>query len=86
MNLTEFLLRLASDPELVKSFAATDDRQAFLREQGVDEQALLFLLSGDLRELRIRIEGELEIEGDLYSFGTVHTITVHGLPSSGETT
>ena len=85
MNLTEFLLRLASDPELLQRFAGTDDKEGFLREQGLEGHALQFLLSGDLKSLRVHIEGELEIGGELYSFGTVHGTTVH-VVGPGETT
>lgn len=87
MNLTQFLLRLASDPELLQRFVGTEDkeREGFLRELGVEGHALQFLLSGDLRSLRVHIEGELEIDGELYSFGTVHGTTVH-VVGPGETT
>lgn len=77
MTLTQFLLRLASDPELLKKFEAAEDKAGFLREQEVDEHARQFLLSGNLRNLRVHIQAELEVDGDLYSFGTVHGVTVH---------
>jgi hypothetical protein len=86
VTLSQFLLRLASDPELFEKFAAAPNKEDFLREQEVDEHALHFLLSGNLRNIRVHIQAELEIDGDFYSIGTVHTVTVHAASDSPEGT
>jgi hypothetical protein len=80
MTLGQFLLRLASDPELFKQFEGATDKEGFLRDQEVDEHARQFLLSGNLRHLRVHIQAELEIDGERYSIGTVHGTTVHVVP------
>lgn len=83
MTLAQFMLRLASDPAFFKEYEEASDKSDFLRKQELDEHARQFLLSGNLRNIRVHIQAELEVDGDIFSIGTVHTVTVHVVSDEG---
>lgn len=75
MTLGEFFLKLATDPEFLALYQG--DAESALRQAELSDVHRALLLAGDLRELRVKLVAELEVEGERMSIGTVHTITVH---------
>jgi hypothetical protein len=69
MTLAEFLLALANDRELLARYEA--DPRAILDEFGIEGETANLLLAGKLRDLRVKIEGELEVDGETVSFFTI---------------
>ncbi len=80
MTIAEFFLQLATDSELLARF--NEDAESAVRRAGLGEDQIVLLLSGNLRKLRVKIKAEIEIDGEIVAFGTVHTvpITVHMPP------
>ena len=70
MTVAEFLLALARDSELLLRFA--DDPERVVKESGLSEAQRKLLLSGNLRELRVKIKAEIEIDGEMVAFHTVY--------------
>ena len=75
MTIGEFFLKLATDPEFLERYKGNAD--SALRETELSEAQRALLLSGNLRELRLKIVAEFDVEGEHVAFGTVHVITVH---------
>jgi hypothetical protein len=70
MTVAEFLLALARDDELQLRFQEEPER--VIKEAGLSEAQRNLLLAGDLRELRVKIKAELEIDGEMVAFHTVY--------------
>jgi hypothetical protein len=85
VTIAQFILRLAAEPEFFKQYTDADDKAEFLERLGLDENQRRFLLSGNLRHIRVHIEAELQVDGEIFSIGTVHSvpITVHTPPDPG---
>jgi hypothetical protein len=62
MTLSEFLLRLAADPDLVERFH--EDPNGVADELGLGEEHRRLLGAGQLENLRIEIHGELKVGED----------------------
>ena len=77
MTIAEFFLKLATDPETLKLFY--DDRAEAIRRAELSDAHRQLLLFGSLREIRVKIEVDFEIEGEIVAFGTVYVppITVY---------
>jgi hypothetical protein len=69
VTIAEFLLALATDPELRARFES--DPESVLSDQGIEGDKARLLLAGTLRDLRIKIEGELDIDGEIIAFETI---------------
>ena len=69
MKITEFLLALANDPELLARFGS--EPREVLEELGIEGETASLLLSGKLRDLRLKVEGELEVDGEVVAFSTI---------------
>jgi hypothetical protein len=59
MTLSEFLLRLAADPDLLEQFHREPTRVA--DDLGLGEEQRALLGAGQLENLRIEIHGELKV-------------------------
>jgi hypothetical protein len=70
MTVAEFLLALARDSELLLRFVEEPER--VVKESGLGETQRKLLLSGNLRELRVKITAEIEIDGEMVAFHTVY--------------
>jgi hypothetical protein len=69
VKISEFLLALANDPELLARFDS--EPREVLEQFGITGETASLLLAGKLRDLRVRIEVELEIDGELAVFETI---------------
>jgi hypothetical protein len=80
MTIGEFFLRLATDREFLARY--NEDAEGVAREAGLSDAQRALLVSGDLRKLRVKINAEFEIDGEIVAYQTVHTvpITVHAAP------
>jgi hypothetical protein len=61
MGIADFLLELAKDPELYKSFAPDADRdqmQRLIDERGLSREDQLLLSKRDLSTLRVKVNAE----------------------------
>ena len=59
MTLSEFLLRLAADPDLLERFRA--EPHSVADELGLGEEQRRLLGPGQLQKLRVEIHGELQV-------------------------
>ena len=83
MTLAEFFLRLATDQELLARFSADPDTTG--RDLGLTEEQLGLVRSGKLKEIRVKVEVDIQIGDETVMIHTVHTGTVHWTPPpSGE--
>lgn len=69
MTIAEFLIELARNEELRARFES--DPRAAAEEFGVEGDKAQLLAAGRLRDLRIRVEGEIEVDGETISFFTI---------------
>ena len=74
MTIGEFLLKLASEQDTLSRFAA--DAEGAMREAGLDERHIQFLLSADLDTLRVTLQGEFEVSGEKTVIETVCIVTI----------
>jgi hypothetical protein len=70
MTVAEFLLALARDSELLLRF--TEEPERVVKESGLGETQRKLLLSGNLRDLRVKVIAEIEIDGEMVAFHTVY--------------
>jgi hypothetical protein len=70
MTVAEFLLALARDSELLLRF--TEEPERVVKESGLGDAQRRLLLSGNLRELRVKITAEIDIDGEMVAFHTVY--------------
>jgi hypothetical protein len=70
MTIAEFLIALATDDELLRKFA--EEPEGIAREAGLSEAQRNLLLSGTLRELRVKITAEFEVEGEIVAYQTIY--------------
>lgn len=68
-TIAEFLIELARDDELRERFES--DPRATAEEFGLEGEKVELLIAGKLREMRIRIEAEIEVEDETVSFITI---------------
>lgn len=81
MTIAEFFLRLATDRELQDRFAG--DSEAVFEELGLDEDQRALLVSGNAREVRVKIKAELHFEGEVVAYHTIYTVpTIYVPPPS----
>ena len=79
MTIAEFLLALATDSDLLRQFV--EEPEAGVREAGLGKAQRALLLSGNLRELRVKIKAEFEVDGERVAFHTVYGVpTVYAPP------
>jgi|tagenome__1003787_1003787.scaffolds.fasta_scaffold20728129_2 hypothetical protein len=62
MTLSQFLLRLVADPELLARF--TNDPEGVAREFDLDPRKLQLLGAAQIESLRVEIRAEIETEGE----------------------
>jgi len=80
VTIAEFLLALATDPGLRARF--DNDPESVLKEHQITGPKAQVLLAGRLREIRVRVEAELELDGEVVVFHTIHIHLPHiPLPS-----
>ena len=72
MTVSEFLLKLATDPELRKQFQA--DPQGVAAGHGLDEDAQKLLSAGDQGELRYEVHLDTEVQGETASILWIHVL------------
>lgn len=68
-TIAEFLIELARNDELRERFER--DSRAAVEEFGLSGEKADLLVAGTLRDLRIRIEAEIEVDGETVSFITI---------------
>lgn len=68
-TIAEFLIELARDDELRARFET--DPRAVAEEFGLEGDKVELLVAGKLRDLRVRVEAEVEVEGEIISFITI---------------
>jgi hypothetical protein len=69
MKISEFLLALANDPELLARFDS--EPREVLEQFGITGDTASVLLAGKLRDLRVKVEVELEVDGEIAFFETI---------------
>jgi hypothetical protein len=72
MTIAEFLLRLATDEELLRQFK--DDREGMLLNEALSDEDRRLLLSGNTDELRVKVEAEFHVHGQKVAYHTVYTV------------
>ena len=72
MTIAEFLLRLATDEELLRQFK--DDREGMLLNEALSDEDRRLLLSGNTDELRVKVEAEFHVRGQKVAYHTVYTV------------
>ena len=70
MTIAEFLLKLACDRDLLARF--NEDSEAVIRDFDLGDVQRTLLLSGNLRELRVKIKAYFELDGEIVCFETVY--------------
>lgn len=84
MTIAEFMVKLASDPKLLKRFNAdSKSRDALLAEHELTGKQRAFLRSGDLRILRVSVEAEMTIGSESVCFQTICGPTIWGVAPPG---
>lgn len=80
MTIAEFFYRLATEPRLLGRY--NEDAESFLcdEEFGLDADQRALLLSGNPRELRIKINAEFHVEGQTVAYSTVYTVPTIYIP------
>lgn len=80
MTIAEFFYRLATEPGLLGRY--NENAEALLgdREFGLDADQRALLLSGNPRELRIKIKAEFHVEGQVVAYHTVYTVPTIYVP------
>lgn len=68
-TIAEFLIELARNDELRARFES--DPRAAAEEFGIEGEKVELLVAGTLRDLRIRVEAEIDVDGELISFFTI---------------
>jgi len=68
-TIAEFLIELSRNEELRAQFE--EDPRAAAEGFGVEGEKVELLVAGKLRDLRIRIEGEIDVDGESISFFTI---------------
>ena len=68
-TIAEFVMELARNEEL-RALYHSDPRRA-AEDFGLEGEKLELILAGNLRNVRIKIEGELEVDGETISFFTI---------------
>jgi hypothetical protein len=72
VTIAEFFLALATDRELLQRFAREPDE--VISEAGLDDERRTLLRTGSLKELRVKVEAEYEVENERLSIITIFTI------------
>lgn len=76
MTIAEFFLKLATESELLRQFH--EDAEAVFIDSGLTDEQRALLLSGNPRELRVKVTAEFHVKGEIVAYSTVHTVpTVH---------
>ncbi len=70
MKLSEFLLQLAANPELLEAFNENPDRVA--DEVGLSHEQRHLLGPGKLEDLRVEVRGELSIDDERAMIQWIH--------------
>ncbi|HEY8645230.1 MAG TPA: hypothetical protein VIL77_05045 [Gaiellaceae bacterium] len=78
MTIAEFFLRLATDDKLQRDFNA--DAHATLSREGLSDEQRALLLSGEPRELRVKVEAEFYVEHEKVAYSTVYTVPTVYIP------
>jgi hypothetical protein len=79
VTIGQFLLKLACDEDLLRRFAG--DGEAVMREAGLDDRQIQFLLNADVSEVRLKVEAELSVADERMAIVTIFTIpTIFGPP------
>jgi len=79
MKLSDFLLRLAADPELLERFRG--DPAAVAEELGVTGAQLELLREGKLEKLRVEIHAEIYVDDERMAMHWVHSGPIWVSPS-----
>ena len=79
MTIAEFFFRLATEPSLLARF--NERSEDVFRELGLDEDQRALLLSGNPRELRVKIKAEFHVEGEVVAYHTVYTVPTVYIPA-----
>ena len=80
MTIGQFLLSLAYDESLLRLFA--ENAEAAMRDAGLDERQIQFLLAADLTEVRVKVEAEINVEDEMMAIITIFTIPTIFSPKS----
>lgn len=75
MTIGQFLIKLACDESLLRRFGeSAESAEALMREEGLDERHIQFLLTADLGDLRLKVEAEFKVDGDKVGIITIFII------------
>lgn len=77
MTIGQFLIRLACDERLLRRFSeGPEGAEAAMREAGLEERHIEFLLRADLSDLRLKVEAEFAVDDEKMAI-----ITIFGIPT-----
>lgn len=81
MTIAEFLLKLATDPDLLAEFQKdAESAEAVITRAGLTPEQRARLLSGDPRELRVKVKAEFHIDGETVAYSTVYSVPTVYIP------
>lgn len=69
MTIAEFLIELSRNEELRMQFES--DPRGAAEAFGLSGDKLELLVAGTLRDLRIKVQAEIEVDGELVAFETI---------------
>jgi hypothetical protein len=72
MTIAEFLLRLATDEDLLEEF--NRDREGMLLDEALSDEDRRLLLAGNTDELRVKVTAEFHVRGQKVAYHTVYTV------------
>lgn len=72
MTIAEFLLRLATDGDLLQEFKR--DREGVLLNEALSDEDRRLLLEGNTDELRVKVTAEFRVRGQKVAYITVYTV------------
>jgi hypothetical protein len=81
MTIAEFLVKLASNEELLELFKQ-DPEEVLRYEEDLDHEQRALLRAGRLVGLRVKIHAEFEVNGEPI---TMAMVTIHGTPPPPKT-
>jgi hypothetical protein len=79
MTIAEFFLKLATDESFRNQYNDAD-RRGNLLDQELSAEDRRLLLSGDTKELRVKVTAEFHVDGEKVAYHTVYTVPTVYVP------
>jgi hypothetical protein len=79
MTIAEFFLKLATERGLLEEF--NKNPKDALRNSGLSDEQIALLLSGNPREMRVKVTAEFDVEGEKVAYHTVYTVPTVYVPT-----